>query len=457
MPFATGKSEAIVHKVPSVVKDAGPYDRRITAFLVVYFAICMFLNYGFSDDGFVSGANLAEIVLILFGVVAWLRSPRLRPWRGSRWELYAVSTVLAYLLVRILLSFETQYFVRYVGKLFLLVGMVFAYHIFSMERRLFAYMSWLLPGLYALAVAIRLAILLAQGQLGATRLEIPPYRWEYVGGIAGFLFGFLIYRWSQQKMDWRAIPLTLITVFVLLGLFLSAVRGALLDAVVTLLCYVMLSGQAWRRRVIILSCATLVVVSFAWVYTIDNPQGNRLDLATDASAVGRVLIWQDTFRQLSANPKAAMLGFGLGGFSVDLPEISASGNYDWDSIKSATFNGFLEAWASLGVVGLFAYGLMFWCFFQRLWAIQSRKHRALLLAMLTGMLLNDMFNELWMQTRYNWLLAYMVSLFAFSSEAPPEVQPSLHRPQSSSWWWRSIRPYRDVFAIDPRLSDSHSQ
>src|SRR6185312_1092699 len=127
--------------------------------------------------------------------------------------------------------------------------------------------------------------------------------------------------------------------------------------------------------------------------------------------------------------------------------------YDWDSIKSATFNGFLEAWASFGVVGLFAYGLMFWCFFQRLRAIESRKHRALLLAMLIGMLLNDMFNELWMQTRYNWLLAYLVSLSAFSSEAPPEVQPSLHRPQSSSWWWRSIRPYRDVFAIDPSLSN----
>lgn len=450
IPFASGAAE-IIHRVTPKGELPSPSENRIRVLFLAYFTVCMFLNYGLSEDGFISGANFAEVVLIVFAAIVWLKSPRLRQWRGSQRELHIVLLVLAYLLVRILLSFDTQYFIRHIGKLALLVGMVLAYHTFGVERRLFSYLSWVLPGLYSLAVAIRLLILLVQGQLGAARLEMPPYRWEYVGGMAGFLFGFLIYRWSRQKRDWRVVPLTLISIFLLLGLFLSAVRGALLDVVVTLVCYVMLVGYGWWRRIAILAVAAVVIVSFAWVYAIDNPLGNRLDVTSDVSALGRILIWQDTVHQLSADPKAAVFGFGLGGFAVDLPELSATGNYDWDSIKSATFNGFLEAWASLGVVGLFAYALMFWCFFRRLHAIQSRKHRALLLAMLVGMLLNDMFNELWMQTRYNWLVAYMVSLFAFSSEAPLEIQPSVHRPRWPSWWWRSLRPYRDTFVTGPGL------
>jgi O-antigen ligase len=403
----------------------------IKMMLAIYFFICFFFNFVIREDVYLTVANLAEIALIVVAIGVWLQKPVVRKWRGTRTERKIAILLVTYMFVRLLLSYGSPLFVRHSVKLILLLLLIIAYHLLGMERRLLPYVAWLLPSLYALAIGIRLFELSLSGELGSGRLQMPPYTHEYVGIMASFTTGLLIYAWLSCKRVEQRIGLSVVTALWMLGLFLSASRNALLTALVTLTIYVLVSGQRFRRTILILVTVALLVFGFSWVYQLETVgDASRLDIMEyDPTLTGRTIIWLDAVQQLTSSTKAFVFGFGVGGFAADIPEISSIGDSGWDSIKQDPFDGFLSAWANFGLIGLFGYGFLWFSLLRRIWQIRPPRHRALILGMFLAVFLSDLFDTRWQQTRTNWLFAYSMCLFAFSTDEPTSLG-TVRRPKT---------------------------
>ncbi len=114
----------------------------IKVLLAFYFFVCFFLNYVIREDVYLTGANLAEVVLIVAAIATWLRKPVVRKWRGTQKEKTLVILFVIYAVVRLALSYGNPLFLRHSVKLILLLLLIISYHLLGMERRLFHYVAW---------------------------------------------------------------------------------------------------------------------------------------------------------------------------------------------------------------------------------------------------------------------------------------------------------------------------
>jgi O-antigen ligase len=197
----------------------------------------------------------------------------------------------------------------------------------------------------------------------------------------------------------------------MLGLFLSAVRGALLAITVILFVYVWLSPGAKARKFLYYGAFLVVLSMLSWVYTLGtlgvNAGENRLNVVdVDPTLTGRTVVWLETVDTLLSSRSNFVFGVGLGAVEVFAPEAGGE--------KDDVFNSLLTAWMNFGLVGLFSYVALLWWFFRRLRRLEMTAQRALLIAMLFGFVCSDMFDTRWQQTFINWFIAYLFYLFSCS-------------------------------------------
>src|ERR1051326_1684623 len=141
--------------------------------LVMYFVVCLWLNYDIDSISHLSASHLLTVALVFVALAVTFYRPKITvrfPW-GTKTDRIFWGMVLPVLLLRTLMSFKNEFFVGQATKIILIAVGVICFKLLDPEGKLFRFFAHLLPIILAIGIVCGILFWLASGKLGVERFR----------------------------------------------------------------------------------------------------------------------------------------------------------------------------------------------------------------------------------------------------------------------------------------------
>jgi hypothetical protein len=408
-----------------VPTDAAIRETRSSVILkatfILFFAVCLWLNYPIDPDAHFVISHLAVGALFLLIPFFSLYRPKIairKPW-GTALDRTIFIGLLCFFALRMTQSVGNQFFFGQASKIILVLMGWLCFKSLDPEGRLLNFFAAVLPVLLAAGMVIGIIVWALSGQIGLERLRIGPNDYEYVSEYAALMLPLILFALDESKQTVRKVFLFAVLLAVLTGLVLTGARGPLIGAIIVVATYSYLARKRINKTVIAVTLGTFALVLLilgSVAYSTGSPSDtNRFSIDDSASletfTSGRFSNWAFLTDEMLSNNNWIVFGSGLGRLAEWIP--SDGGYY-----RPAVTNGTLSAWVPFGLIGLFGYFYFNTYLWRRLMRTEQGAYRCMALSLFLAYIVTDQVETHWQGTNMLWYVSFVLYVLTLTRPQP---------------------------------------
>jgi hypothetical protein len=400
--------------------------------LVLFFAVCLWLNYPLDPDAHFVLSHFATVLLLAFTPLLALSRSKItvrKPW-GTKWDYVIFAPLLLFFALRMGQSVGNQFFFGQASKIILVLIGWLCFKSLDPDGKLFGFVAIALPVILAAGFAVGIMYWAVTGKIGVDRLRIEPNDYEYVSEYAALMLPLILFSLDELKKINHKIMMFVVFVIVCSGLVLTGARGPLIGAIIVVLTYSYLARKrvsmtVWISAIVTFVLIVIILGSIAYTTGSQN-DANRFKLDERASiddpatleafTSGRFSNWAYLTTEMISNPNWIIFGSGVG----QLAEwINSEGGF----YRPAITNGLLSAWVPFGLIGLFGYLYFNVYLWRRMRRVEPSAYRCMAISLFLAYIVTDQIETHWQGTNMLWYVSFI--LYALTLARPPLLQRAI--------------------------------